>query len=53
MSTSGGDGPPEFLSTHPSHGTRAEQLQEWMNDAVAAYESSSKAKNTSLPVASE
>jgi predicted Zn-dependent protease len=53
MSNSDGDGPPEFLSTHPSHGTRAEQLQEWMNDAVAAYESSSKAKNTSLPVASE
>jgi predicted Zn-dependent protease len=53
MAKSGDDGPPEFLSTHPSHGTRAEQLQEWMNDAIAAYESSNKATNTPLPIASE
>ena len=29
--------PPEFLSTHPSHGTRIAQLQKWMPEALALY----------------
>jgi predicted Zn-dependent protease len=30
--------PPEFLSTHPSHGTRVKNLQKWMPDALREYE---------------
>jgi predicted Zn-dependent protease len=52
MAEAGDGDAPEFLSTHPSHGTRAQQLQEWMPEAVAAYERSNKAANTTLPVAS-
>ena len=29
--------PPEFLSTHPGHGTRIKQLQEWMPEALSYY----------------
>lgn len=29
--------PPEFLSTHPSHGTRIKQLQEWLPEALSHY----------------
>lgn len=38
MSQLGGAGPPEFLSTHPSHETRVEQLQELMPTALKEYE---------------
>lgn len=31
-------GPPEFLSTHPSHGTRIEQLQALLPKALQEYE---------------
>lgn len=31
--------PPEFLSSHPSHGTRIQQLQSWMPQAMKEYES--------------
>lgn len=34
---SGGKSPSEFLSTHPSHGTRIQQLQKWMPEALALY----------------
>ncbi len=37
--TAGGS-PPELLSTHPSHGTRVEQLEALMPEAVAIYERS-------------
>ena len=30
--------PPEFLSTHPSHGTRVQQLEGWMPKAVEEYD---------------
>jgi predicted Zn-dependent protease len=38
MEQAGGNSPPEFMSTHPSHGTRIEQLKQLMPKAVAEYE---------------
>jgi predicted Zn-dependent protease len=38
MSESGGQQPPEFASTHPSHGTRIQELEQFMPKAVAEYE---------------
>jgi predicted Zn-dependent protease len=38
--TSGG--PPEFLSTHPSHATRIQDLERWMPEALRAYEAAPK-----------
>ena len=35
---SGGQSPPEFMSSHPSHGTRIQQLQEWMPEALKVRE---------------
>ena len=29
--------PAEFLSTHPSHGTRIQQVEGWMNEALSYY----------------
>ena len=31
---SGGQAPPEFLSTHPSHTTRIKDLQGWIPEAM-------------------
>ena len=36
-SAGGGSQPPEFLSTHPSHGTRIQQLEAWMPKALEEY----------------
>jgi predicted Zn-dependent protease len=33
----GGQQPPEFMSTHPSHGTRIRQLEAWMPEAMEIY----------------
>lgn len=38
MEKAGGGQPPEFLSTHPSHGTRIENLQAHMSEAEKLYE---------------
>ncbi len=35
---SGGQTPPEFMSTHPGADTRAANFREWMPAAIAAYE---------------
>lgn len=35
---SGGGGPAEFMSTHPGHETRIEQLKQWMPEAMAIYQ---------------
>jgi predicted Zn-dependent protease len=43
MEQAGGRGPSEFLSTHPSHGTRIGQLQEWMPEAMGTYAEAAKA----------
>lgn len=37
MEESSSSQPPEFLSTHPSHGTRLQQLEAWMPQAVEEY----------------
>jgi predicted Zn-dependent protease len=34
---SGGQQPPEFLSTHPSHETRVSDLNSWMPEAMEYY----------------
>jgi Zn-dependent protease with chaperone function len=31
---SGGRGPSQFMSTHPSHETRIRQFQKWMPEAL-------------------
>jgi len=38
MEASGGGQPPEWLSTHPSHGTRIERLRELLPEAIEIYE---------------
>ena len=43
---SGGGSPAEFLSTHPGHETRIQQLKKWMPEAMAIYE-----KRTPVPTA--
>jgi NAD(P)-dependent dehydrogenase (short-subunit alcohol dehydrogenase family) len=37
MERIGGAQPPEFLSSHPSHGHRIQQLQTWMPQALEEY----------------
>ena len=34
---SGGNAPPEFLSTHPASETRVRQLEEWLPEAMEVY----------------
>jgi predicted Zn-dependent protease len=36
-SAGGGNAPPEWLSTHPSHGRRVEQIQSWIPEAMGYY----------------
>jgi predicted Zn-dependent protease len=36
MTEAGVAGPPEILSTHPSHGRRIEALAGWMDEALEA-----------------
>jgi metalloendopeptidase OMA1, mitochondrial len=37
--------PPEFISTHPSYGTRVNNLKKWMPEALDIYNNSNKALN--------
>ncbi|MBM3308225.1 MAG: M48 family metallopeptidase [Candidatus Eisenbacteria bacterium] len=37
MAARGGGAPPEFLSTHPSHATRIEDLRSWLPEAQGYY----------------
>jgi len=46
---SGGVGPAEFLSTHPGHETRIEQLQKWMPEAMGIYQSKQPIPAAELP----
>lgn len=36
----GRPGPPEFLSTHPSHGTRIREIEQWIPEAMRYYQAS-------------
>ncbi len=40
MAKAGGGSQPEFLSTHPSHETRIQDLNKWMPEALREYEKS-------------
>ena len=42
MERTGGSQPPEFLSSHPSHGHRIQQLQAWMPQALEEYGKAAK-----------
>ncbi len=42
MSRNDGSQPPEFMSTHPSHGSRIQHLQEFMPKALDEYNRSKK-----------
>ena len=39
----GGGQPPQFLSTHPSHGTREQQIRAWLPEALPYFEAASRA----------
>jgi predicted Zn-dependent protease len=39
----GGGSPPEYLSTHPSHGTREQQIEAWLPEAMRYYDAGSRA----------
>jgi predicted Zn-dependent protease len=41
--------PTEFLSTHPGHGTRIKQLQEWMPEALSYYHTQPGVHAADLP----
>ncbi len=49
MAKSSKGSPPEFLSTHPSHDTRIQDLRKWMPEAVARYKRAPKAPISTLP----
>lgn len=46
---SGGGGPAEFLSTHPGHETRIQQLKKWMPEALELYRKTPAATSGLLP----
>ena len=48
MEQSGGSQPPQFMSDHPSHGVRIQQLEGWMPEAEKEY-ANSKMRETSQP----
>lgn len=46
--TGGSKGTPEFMSTHPSHGTRIQNLQEWQTLAEPLYRESGRQESPRL-----
>lgn len=46
---SGGGAPSEFMSTHPSHETRIDQLKKWMPEAMAIYQAKQPVSAALLP----
>ena len=48
--TSDGGAPSEFMSTHPSHETRIDQLKRWMPEAMAIYQSKQPVPAALLPI---
>jgi predicted Zn-dependent protease len=50
MERQGGRGGPEFLSTHPSHGRRIQQLRGWLPEARQIYARSTHQPSRRLPL---
>jgi Zn-dependent protease with chaperone function len=50
---SGEKSPPEFLSTHPSYGTRQHNIQSWLPEAMHAYQEDPNLKARPLPALAE
>ena len=48
MEGAGGANPPEFLSTHPSHGTREQQIAAWLPEALRYFDASARAPDEPL-----
>jgi len=46
---SGGKAPPEYLSTHPSHGTRVQQIDAWLPEAERYYSKDPSVTDNKLP----
>ena len=49
MEHAGGGSPPEFLSTHPSHGTREQQIEAWLPEAMRYFDAAARASVEPLP----
>jgi metalloendopeptidase OMA1, mitochondrial len=49
MERAGGKSPPQFLSTHPSHGQREQQIEAWLPEAMRYYETATRASVEPLP----
>lgn len=47
--SSGGKGPSEYLSTHPSHGTRVKQIEGWLPEAETYYKKDPSVTDQKLP----
>jgi predicted Zn-dependent protease len=45
----GGQGPPEFLSTHPAYGTRQSTIESWLPEARTYYKPDPNLKVSKLP----
>lgn len=50
-SASHGDGSPSFLSTHPGHATREQQIEAWLPEALRYYDAAARAPDVPLVVA--
>jgi predicted Zn-dependent protease len=48
MERSSKNGPPEFLSTHPKHDTREQQIEGWLPEALGYYQAAPKAPDEPL-----
>jgi metalloendopeptidase OMA1, mitochondrial len=47
-----GQQPPQFMSTHPSHGSRIKQMKEWMPEAMGHYQKQTPVQVADLPAIS-
>jgi predicted Zn-dependent protease len=53
MEQLGGKSPPEFLSTHPSYGTRQKDIKRWLPEANRHYQPTPEQKIAKLPTAAD
>jgi predicted Zn-dependent protease len=49
MEQAGGQAPPEWLSTHPSYGTRQSNIESWLPEARRYYDPEADVTNRPLP----